>query len=569
MKQWKWAAMMAVLLCLVCGAALAENQYYAVHAPIEINAAEPAVLTLDAREGWMWNITDNTDVTAWLIREDGSPAFADAEGIASAKLIYGKVENEENEVAVALEITIDAARITGFTANGSYDLYVLPTGKSTIWVCGGNHGQYQNSREPAGKVVIPRVSVEGKLTANAGRQMEVTNGTVQVVLSLDGIDDSKIDSSKAQIALLPGDGYKLYEVQFEEGALADAWTDGKADYTMGNIGGNFSPQGGDGNGHYDFRIGISGIRYNGLPLSEAIVRTDFYSFGRTFLTEGGSLILGSEPAWTSDAEIPVICDVYPDTVAAAWPIGFDAGRLTENDVTVTLISAYGDELTLEPGKDFAVAASASRTEITLNYIYWAYAPVYTTMRVTVNTENTLWNELMYRPAASFSHNYQIGSVYIYSVMSGGPGGTQAWTFFGLNNLTDSHQVYMDATYTLTAADAEGNVFFYGEDENGKGIRVLKEADAVAFNCDKECNVHLESDTVYYSRLFDQTEEKEIEGETITFTKNYYNCESLLRSVDNLIDVELAPGYAIGAGWEDHLKWPWQTFVDVGFKGGSK
>ena len=569
MKQWKWAAMMAVLLCLVCGAALAENQYYAVHAPIEINAAEPAVLTLDAREGWMWNITDNTDVTAWLVREDGSPAFADTEGIASAKLIYGKVENEENEVAVALEITIDAARITGFTANGSYDLYVLPTGKSTIWVCGGNHGQYQNSREPAGKVVIPRVSVEGKLTANAGRQMEVTNGTVQVVLSLDGIDDSKIDSSKAQIALLPGDGYKLYEVQFEEGALADAWTDGKADYTMGNIGGNFSPQGGDGNGHYDFRIGISGIRYNGLPLSEAIVRTDFYSFGRTFLTEGGSLILGSEPAWTSDAEIPVICDVYPDTVAAAWPIGFDAGRLTENDVTVTLISAYGDELTLEPGKDFAVAASASRTEITLNYIYWAYAPVYTTMRVTVNTENTLWNELMYRPAASFSHNYQIGSVYIYSVMSGGPGGTQAWTFFGLNNLTDSHQVYMDATYTLTAADAEGNVFFYGEDENGKGIRVLKEADAVAFNCDKECNVHLESDTVYYSRLFDQTEEKEIEGETITFTKNYYNCESLLRSVDNLIDVELAPGYAIGAGWEDHLKWPWQTFVDVGFKGGSK
>ena len=82
-------------------------------------------------------------------------------------------------------------------------------------------------------------------------------------------------------------------------------------------------------------------------------------------------------------------------------------------------------------------------------------------------------------------------------------------------------------------------------------------------------MHLEGDTVYYSRLFDQTEDKEVDGETITFTKNYYNCESLLRSVDSLIDVELAPGYAIGAGWEDHLKWPWQTFVDVGFKGGSK
>ena len=569
MKQWKWFALMTVLLCLVCGAAVAENQYYAVSAPIEISAAEPVVLKLDAKAGWMWNITDNTDVTAWLVKEDGTPAFADAEGIASAKLVYGPVENEENEVAVALEVTIDAAAISGFMANGGYDLYVLPTGKSTLWVCGGNHGQYQDSKESVGRVVIPRVSVEGKLTANAGREMEVTNGTVQIVLSMDGIDDGRIDSSAAQIALLPGDGYKLYEVKFEEGTLADTWTEGKADYTMGNIGGNFSPQGGDGNGHYDFRIGVSGIRYNGLPLADAIVRTDFYSFGRTFLTEGGSLILNSEPVWTSDAETPVICDVYPDTVTATWPIAFDAGKLTENDVTVTLISAYGDELVLEPGKDFVVAASANKTDITLNYIYWAYAPVYTTMRVTVNTENATWNELIYRPAASFSHDYQIGSVYIYSVMSGGPSGTQAWTFFGLDNLTDSHQVYREATYTLTATDAEGNVFFYGEDENGKGIRVAKEADAVAFNCDAECNVHLEGDTVYYSRQFNQTEDKEIDGETVTFTKNYYNCESLLRSVDSLIDVELAPGYAIGAGWEDHLKWPWQTFVDVGFKGGSK
>lgn len=569
MKQWKWMLLIAALLCLLCGCALAENQYYTVSAPVEISAAEPVVLTLDANEGWMWNITDNTDVTAWLVREDGSPAFADAEGIASAKLIYGPAADEEADVAVSLEVTIDAARISGFTVNGSYDLYVQPTGKSTIWVCGNNHGQYQDSREPAGRVVLPEVVVEGMLTANAGMELEVTNGTVQVALNLDGIDDSKIDSSAASIFLLPGDGYKLYEVSFEEGTLSDAWEGGKADYTMGNIGGNFSPQGGDGNGHYDFRICISGLKYNGLPLSDAIVRTDFYSFGRTFLTEGGSLILDSEPVWTSEAEVPVICDVYPDTVTATWPVGFDAGRLTANDVTITLISAYGDELVLEPDKDFVVSASANQTEITLNYIYWAYAPVYTTMRVSVSTENAEWNELMYKPAASFSHDYAIGSVYIYSVMSGGPSGTQAWTFFGLNNLTDSHQVYMDATYTLTAIDAEGNVFFYGEDESGKGIRVTKEADAVAFNCDEECNVHLEGDTVYYTRLFDQTEDREIDGETVTFTKNYFNCESLLRSVDSLIDVELAPGYAIGAGWEDHLKWPWQTFVDVGFKGGSK
>lgn len=570
MKHLKWIALLAMALCIfMCGAALAENQYYAVNAPVEISAAETVTLVLDAQPGWMWNISDNTDVTAWLVKEDGSPAFADSEGIATGTLVYGAVEGEENEVPVALEVAIDASKITGFTANGSYDLYVLPTGKSTLWVYGENRGQYQDSKELAGRVALPAVSVEGTLTANAGMQLEVTNGTVQVVLALDNIDDSKIDSSAAQIELLPGDGYKLYEVNFAEGALSDSWNGGRADYTMGEISGNFSPQGGDGNGHYDFRIGISGLKYNGLPLSQAIVRTDFYSFGRTFSVEGGSLILNSEPEWSSEEEIPVICDEYPDTVSASWPIAFDASQVAESDVTVKLISTYGDELVLEAGKDFTVSASQSRTDVTLNYIYWAYAPVYTTMHVEVSTANVTCNEQMYAPAPSFSHDFAIGSVYIYSVMSGGPSGTQAWTFFGLENLTDSHQVYMDATYTLTAVDAEGNTFFYGEDENGNGIRVATEAEAVAFNCDEECNVHLEGDTVYYSRLSDQTEDKTVDGETITFTKSYYNCESLLRPVDSLIDVELAPGYVIGKNWEDHLKWPWQSFVNVGFQGGSK
>ena len=48
MKQGKWIILIAALLCLLCTGALAENQYYTVNAPIEINAAEPVVLTLDA-----------------------------------------------------------------------------------------------------------------------------------------------------------------------------------------------------------------------------------------------------------------------------------------------------------------------------------------------------------------------------------------------------------------------------------------------------------------------------------------------------------------------------------------
>lgn len=570
MKHCTFVALLVVLLCaLLAVPALAENQYYAMHEPIEISAAQTVTLTLDAQEGRMWNIADNTDVTAWFVCADGTPAFADASGIASGKLVYGKVEAEEDEVAVALDIAIDATKITGFTVNGGYDLYILPTGKSTIWVCGENHGQYVDTMEPAGRVEIPAVSVEGKLTANAGMQLEITNGTVQLALAMDGLDDSLIDASGARIELLPGDGYKLYEVNFEAGALGETWTEGKADYTMGNIGGTFSLQGGDGNGHYDFRIGIDGIRYNGLPLAQAVVRTDFYSFGRTFSVEGGSLILATEPVFTSEDEIPVICDAYPDVVSAQWPIAFDASGVTAQDVRVTLISTYGDELVLEPEQDYTVASSVNRTDVTLNYIYWAYAPVYTTLRVEISTGNATWNEQMYAPKASFTHDYAIASVYAYSVMSGGPSGTQAWTYFGFENLTDSHQVYRNATYTLEAVDAEGNVFFYGEDAQGNGIRVNTQAEAVAFNCDEECNVHLEGDTVYYTRLFDQTEEKVVNGETVVFAKTYYNCESLPRPVDELVDVQLAPGYALGAGWEDHLKWPWQSFVGVGYLGGSK
>lgn len=570
MKHFTRMALLAALLCfLLAVPALAENQYYAVHEPIEISSAEPIVLTLDAQEGWMWNIADNTDVTAWFVRADGTPAFADASGIASGKLVYGPAEGEEEDVAVALEITIDASKITGFTVNGGYDLYIMPTGKSTIWVCGENHGQYVDSSELAGRVEIPSVSVEGKLTANAGMALEITNDTVQIALTMEDLDDSLIDASGAQIELLPGDGYKLYEVNFESGTLSDVWAEGKADYTMGNIGGMFSPQGGDGNGHYDFRIGIDGLRYNGLPLAQAVVRTDFYSFGRTFAVEGGSLILDAEPVFTSEDEIPVICDSYPDTVSAQWPVAFDASRLTAQDVRVTLISTYGDELVLEPETDYVVRSDVNRTDITLNYIYWAYAPVYTTMRVEISTANATWNEQMYAPKASFSHDFAIASVYAYSVMSGGPSGTQAWTYFGFENLTDSHQVYRTATYTLEAVDAEGNVFFYGEDENGNGVRVNTQAEAVAFNCDEECNVHLEGDTVYYTRLFDQTEEKVVDGETIVFSKTYANCESLPRPVGELDDVTLASGYALGNGWEDHLKWPWQSFVGVGYQGGSK
>lgn len=391
---------------------------------------------------------------------------------------------------------------------------------------------------------------------------------MQIVLTMDGLDDALIDSSAAVVALLEGDGYKTSEVELGEGILSAQWKDGAADYTMGSVKGVFSPQGGDGNGHYDFRIGVTGLTYNGLPLSDAIIRTDFYSFGRTFSVTGGSIILNTEPVWSADAALPVICDAYPDVFTAKWPVAMDASAVTGDQVRVVLTSKYGDELVLENGKDYTVSSDATTTTVTLNYIYWAYAPVYTTLTVDIDTSVLNYDSRMYAPTPTFSHTYDIASVYVYSVMSGGPTGTQAWTFFGIKNLTNPLQVFRMATYTLTITDENGDSWFYGEDENGSGVLVSEKANAVAFPCNEECNVRIENDTLYYERLYDQTEEKTVNGETITFSKSYYTAETLPLPTSEL-DVELEPGYAIGASWEDHLKWPWQTFVGTGYQGGTK
>lgn len=570
MKRQAMALLFGCALISACGiTASAENQYYSVETQAELAGSELYTVTLGANEGWKWNIPENMDVTAWLVDEQGVPAFDETEGIASAHLVYGTAEGEEEEVPIGLEITIDASKISGFSHNGSYELFVKPTGKESIWVTGENHGQYQNCAEPIGTVVIPEVAVNGMIKGNANQELELTEGSAELALVLNGIDDALIDDSQAVIELLDGDGYFTYQYEFEPGALSGEWNGGVTSYEFGNISGVFSPQGGDGNGHYDFRIGISGLRYNGLPLEQAIVRTDLYTFGRTFEVEGGSIIRNTQPIWNSETDVPVLCDAYPDTFAVEWPVAYDAAALTADDVSLTMVSAYGDELALEAGTDFTVEAQPGVTQITTNYIYWAYAPVYTTMRVEIAADSIVSDELMYEKPDVFTHDYDIATVYVYSVMSGGPTGTQSWTYFGFENLTEASQVFKPATYTLTMTDAEGNTSYYGEDEAGNGVLVAEAADAVAFNCDEECGVRLEGQTVSYDRLYDQTEVKSVNGEEITFTKSYYTAETLPKAISELKGLETAPGYALGESWEDHLKWPWQSFIGTGFQGGTK
>ena len=58
-------------------------------------------------------------------------------------------------------------------------------------------------------------------------------------------------------------------------------------------------------------------------------------------------------------------------------------------------------------------------------------------------------------------------VYVYYVMSGGMEGTQKWTYYGVDNLTDWEQAFKIPTYTLTFTDENGVVKYYAEDEKWK------------------------------------------------------------------------------------------------------
>ena len=37
----------------------------------------------------------------------------------------------------------------------------------------------------------------------------------------------------------------------------------------------------------------------------------------------------------------MLCDAYPDTFSAEWPVGYDASGVTVEDVSIRLLSEYG------------------------------------------------------------------------------------------------------------------------------------------------------------------------------------------------------------------------------------
>ncbi|MDO5422872.1 MAG: hypothetical protein Q4F41_03995 [Eubacteriales bacterium] len=275
------------------------------------------------------------------------------------------------------------------------------------------------------------------------------------------IDDSKIDSSNACVTLEEGDAYYVNDLIFNGTSLEGSWENGQFtyhlqdgdftwnnfDYPVENGGMEWSCIGGDGNGHYVFNLSVSGIQYDGVEVEPAQFRAEVYIYGREFssrkspsgeekpleeqgngaagyddlvLPEAAQAELEEKPeaadtavwTWVGDGEKPIVCDYLTDNFYVTWPEGTDASALESGDVQVVMYSQYGDEYVMTPDEEYTVYASAEETQISVNMVYWPFAPVYTTMELTVNPEKV---EGVSEAAVQ---SYDIASVYTHMVPTG-------------------------------------------------------------------------------------------------------------------------------------------------------
>lgn len=541
------------------------NDYFESLNAAEVNIVDTGLYTIElqAKDGWQFDVADNSDVTSWLVDANGETAFPDDTGVATA------VNGDD----FTLTITVDASKISSFPTNGAGELYVKPTGGNPLVVEGDNKGQYTEASEFVGAYTIPEVAVDGTIEGESGTEHTFTEDTVTVCLNLDGIDDSLIDSSNSVVALTEGDGYYLTDFTFEDDTLSGEWSDGQMAYTMTteDFTADFSPLGGDGNGNYYANITVSGLYYNGLPLADATFRVHVYSYGRTFTIENnGSLINDTQPLWstTTENDLPVLCDAYPDDLNITWPIDFDASALTQDDFTLTLSSEYGDELQLEAGTDFTVETSTGKTTITVSYIYWANIPVYTTLTVDVTTDNLTWDSAKYT-VTEVTHDYDIASVYCYYIMTGGTTGTQYWTYYGVDGLTEWSQAFVIPTYTLTYTQSDGTVLYYTEDEDGVAAFTSSADDATEFDASEDNNCQVVNNTGSFERVYDQIQDVTVDGVTYTCDKVYGNADNMPLDPADCTGITAQAGYILGDSWEMHGRWPWQSFVNEGYQGGTK
>lgn len=563
---------------------------------ITMDSAASYYLTLELGQGYRWAVTPGTDVTAWFTDGNGNVVATDTAGVATVTAIDSET----------LNITLDTAAISDFTFNGSADLFVQPSSGA---VTDSTGAAVSTTAKLAGQIVRPTVSAEGEVYGSAftnggscaasqtpGGAVAYEGDGVKLMLTMDGLDDSKIDSSHTTVTLIDGDGYYTEELDLKAASLTGQWADGQLTYNLesGDLiwntddypaardgqGREWSCFGGDGSGNYYFNARVSGITYNGLPVSDQTIRIHVYIYGRS-ATDLAVMNFGTlQPswAWEGEGDKPILCDAYEDSFAVSWPAGVDASGLTENDVSVVLKSECGDELTLKAGTDFVLnEVSAGKTEIAVRYQYWAFTPVYTTMTIKVSEDKLEYDHANYTLAGT-EQTYDIASVYAYSVQSGGQAledHAVCFAYYGVK-LDSWEQVQIPVVYRLTTTDSTGAVKYYAQ--NALGIPVLTDDpdEAVLFDGTgtEDYNYQLvDGHLVYMTLRYGQTVEKWAGGKVYTFSKEYDSGMPWIQTISaddygsiEPVDqtIETLPGYALGETWLTHGMWAWIPAIGQGW-----
>lgn len=426
-------------------------------------------------------------------------------------------------------------------------------------------------------------------------------GEASIVLEGEDIDDSLIDSSSAVVRIVEGDGYYPDELVLLKTTLGGDWKGGACTYTLAegdlewnmgdyplvdeNSGREWSVFGGDGNGCYTFNFEVSGIRYDGAELDPVGFPVQIYIWGRdasdrvaefnatpdpsgvavasgvtptdevqwAWLPSSGEAVLCNEDgSWPDEAGSPVLCDSEADNVFVVWPQGSDASWVTSENVTVSLNCAYDEPLELKRDEQFEVFSSESETQIAITFMNWPYTPVYTSMTISVDADGL-----------EAEKTVDVASVFVYMVQQGGGGVTvdgtvTAYSYYGFANLDDVSMILDSATYTLSV-ERDDKTLYLVEDESGACSLTEDEQLATTYDAsgEDECNERLVANTALITTRMGRTEEREVEGETLTLTKVYSS--NVTKSAASAIEAGLvpAPGYAIGEVITPHEMWPWQ------------
>ncbi|MGM9659070.1 MAG: hypothetical protein ACI3WQ_00555, partial [Faecousia sp.] len=426
--------------------------------------------------------------------------------------------------------------------------------------------------------------------------------TGSAILDLgDNVKDKWIDSSKATVKMIDGNGYYADEFILNANTLDGAWKDGKYTYTLdaGDIAWNtwgydtsvdynsnreWSIMGGDGNGVYALTLEVSGILYDGREVAPAKIPVYVYCYGRTCtdmalgvdyvpneydsgFTSG--LKPGAEIQWTWTNENPdsiaqnkpYMNDGYTDYISIVWPEGTDVSGITAEDVTVTLNSRFGDEKVLSTRtaygeEEYTVFNNGGETVVAVTYQQWSCVPVYSTMTVSVNHGDL-----------TVSETFDICSVAAYMVQTGG-GGVEidhtvtCYNFYGISGMNEETALN---PYYMLSTEIAGTKYYYAEDASGKASLTEKKEEAWLGDGTEKYNIAVRGNVVFAEKRADNTEEKTVDGKTYVFQQEIARAYKLAAEMVEA-GAELQDGYNLKG--KNSIKWAWTLRYQSGWTYGT-